>query len=350
VSAVETQPVRRVSVVVPMRNEAHRVDGLVEDLVAQDFDGEIEVIVADGESSDGSAERLAVAAERAGLPIELLENPGRTVAPALNMCIERATGDLIVRLDCKSRYPPDYLRRCAAASEETGAENVGGLMIPVGETPVERAAACAMDTPFGGIGWTRLEVVSERVQTDTVYLGAFRPDVFERVGAFLDLGQNHDDEFNARLRAAGGRVVLDPSIRAYYTGRRSLTAAFNQYFFYGLWKPQVMALHRQVLSARSLVPPAFVASLLALAPVARRSPRARRLLTAELSLYAACVLAFSAETVTRRGEPRRLLPVVAAVFPTFHVAYGSGVLAGLARMAFSGTFRSRSARARTCSS
>lgn len=328
---VAAAPVRRISIVVPMRNEAHRVQGLVDDIAAQDFSGKVETFVADGESTDGSIERLRGAAVRAGVGVTVLHNPARTVAPGLNECIRRAGGDLIVRLDCKSRYPPDYLRRCAAAAEETGAWNVGGLVVPDGATATERAVACAMDTPFGGIHWTRNRGAAERVETDTVYCGAFRPEAFERVGLFADLGPDHDEEFNLRLRRAGGRVVFDPAIRALYTGRRSFAAVFRQYLDYGRWKVPVMLRHRQVVSARSLVPPAFVASLATLAPAAVRIGFARLMLAGELAAYAACSVVFAAVSVARRGESKRLVPRVAAVFPTFHVAYGVGMIAGALR-------------------
>jgi glycosyltransferase involved in cell wall biosynthesis len=346
-------PVRRISVIVPMRDEADRVEGLVEDLAAQDFAGDVEIFVADGCSTDGSRELLAAAAERAALQITMLENPRRTVGPGLNACIERARGDLIVRLDCKSRYPRDYLGRCALAAEETGASCVGGVVVPVGDSPTERAVACAMDSMFGGIHWTRHRRSAHRVDADTVYCGAFRPEAFERVGPFVDLGPNHDDEFNLRLRRAGGRVVLDPRIRAYYTPRKSFREVARQYHEYGLWKPPVMLRHGRVASARSIAPAVFVASLALLAPLGRRSPGARRLLAAELATYAICSLGFAGAVVARRKEPWRLLPRVAAVFPTFHFAYGVGMLRWFVRMAgaaltpaesVSETFRTRSPR------
>lgn len=338
-------PVRRISIVVPMRDEAERIERLVADIAAQDFGGELETFFADGRSTDGSLERLRAAAQRAGLPITVIDNPAGSVPPGLNACIARATGDLVVRLDCKARYPPDYLSRCASAAEETGAWNVGGLAVPEGATPTERAAACAMDSPFGGIGWTRHRRTQSRVETDTVYCGAFRPEAFRRAGVFLDLGQNHDDELNLRLRKAGGTVVFDPAIRAYYTGRRSFREVFRQYHDYGFWKVPVMLLHRRIVSGRSLVPAAFVTSLAVLAPAAARSDGARGVLAAELAAYAAATVTFATASVARRSESWALLPRVAAVFPTFHLAYGIGMLHGMAR-ALSGTWRSGFAPAR----
>ncbi len=150
-----TSAVERICVVAPMLNEGEHVEQFAVDLAAQDFAGELEILVADGGSSDGSAELIEQAAERAGLNLTVLENPARWASAGLNVCLRHASGDLIVRLDCHSRYPPDYLRRCAVAAEETGAWSVGGVFEAVGRTPMERAVACAYASPFGGIAWSR---------------------------------------------------------------------------------------------------------------------------------------------------------------------------------------------------
>src|SRR5690242_188658 len=188
--------IEHVSVIVPLLNEAEHVEHLVDDIASQDFAGRIEVLVADGGSRDGSVERLTDAAARLGLDLTVLPNPDRLVAQALNACIARARGELIVRLDGHSHYPPDYIRLCAAVAHETGAWNVGGIVVPEGRTPTERAVACAMDSPFGGIGWTRHAGSNGLVEVDTVTYGAFRPEAFELAGLFDEsLLRNQDDEF-----------------------------------------------------------------------------------------------------------------------------------------------------------
>jgi glycosyltransferase involved in cell wall biosynthesis len=324
-------PIRSISVMVPLRNERSNVDSFVNDLAAQDFEGEVEVLVADGASDDGGIERLRAAARNAGLRLQVMDNPAGWVSHGLNACIREAQGDLIVRLDCHSRYPTDYLRRCAEVSEQTGAWNVGGRLVPTGTTSIERAVACAMDNPFGGIGWTRSSA-GERVETDTVTFGAFRPEVFERVGLFDEaLVRNQDDEFNMRLRAAGGRIVLDPAITVLYRPRGSLVAVWRQYFEYGLWKVPVMLKHRRIATVRSVVPLVFVLGSGGLLAAAIRSRTARRLLVAEWVLYGALGVFFAARGVRGRDERWTLMPAVLAAFPTFHLGFGSGQVAGVAR-------------------
>jgi succinoglycan biosynthesis protein ExoA len=320
-------PISCVSIVVPMLNEADHVDELIASIAAQDFAGEIEVVVADGGSTDGSVERLRAAAARHDVQLEVVGNPSQWVSQGLNECIRRVRGDLIVRLDCHSRYPRDYVRHCVLVAEETGAPAVGGIVVPHGTTPTERAVACAMDSPFGGIGWMRGTSQHVRRDSDILTYGAFRPEAFARAGLFDEtLLRNQDDEFTLRLRRAGGRVVLDSTIRVHYVPRSSLRGVFRQYFQYGFWKVAVIRKHRRIPSARSAAPPLFAISLLTLTPAAGFLPLARWLLAAEVSAYAVLAATFGAASVRRRREPWRLLPRVISVFPAFHLGYGLGML------------------------
>jgi succinoglycan biosynthesis protein ExoA len=328
---IVASPIRKISVVAPIRNEGSNVEHFVSDLAAQDFPGEVEILVADGNSEDGSAERLRAAAWAAGLNLRLLDNPAGWVSPGLNACIREAQGDLIVRLDAHSRYPADYLRRCAELSERTGAWNVGGRLVPTGTTPMERAVACAMDSPFGGIGWTRVGN-GEPVETDTVTFGAFRPEAFERAGLFDEaLVRNQDDEFNLRLRLAGGQIVLDPEITVMYRPRGSIRRVWRQYYEYGLWKVPVMLKHKRVLTVRSVAPLVFVLGTVAFGIGIARFPLARRLLVLQWSLYGAAGVAFAVRSVRDRGESWGLVPRVVAAFPAFHLGHGSGQAVGWLR-------------------
>lgn len=348
--------IARISAIVPMRNEAAHVEDFAADVAAQDFEGEVQLIVADGGSTDGSLELLRRAGDRHGLALVTLANESGWVSHGLNACIRAATGDLLVRLDVHTRYPPDYLSRCAAAAEETGALVVGGVIHARGRTRLERAVACAMDSPFGGIGFYRVVArtggpaarlagafgvgrerhgdASGRVESDTLTFGAFRPEAFERAGLFDEsLRRNQDDELNLRVRKAGGQVVLDPAIRVFYTPRGSLRGVLRQYSEYGYWKVAVMAKHRQLPGPRSLMPAAFVGSTSTLALLAVRSPVARRLLAVELALYMGIALAAAATSLRRRRSDVSLLPLVVSAFPAFHVGYGVGMLRGIVRLA-----------------
>lgn len=92
-----------------------------------------------------------------------------------------------------------------------------------------------------------------------------------------------------------------------------------------------MLKHQRVLSGRSLAPAGLTTSVIMLAAAATRSRRARQLLAAEACLYAGAATIFAVRSIDRRGESHRLLPRVAASFPTMHLGYGAGMLAGIVR-------------------
>jgi hypothetical protein len=231
---------------------------------------------------------------------------------------------------------------------------VGGIIIAKGRTPVERAVASAMDSAFGGIGFYRVlgrsgsplkdlaaafgvsranrREARGRVETDTLTFGAFRHEAFEIAGLFDEsLRRNQDADFNLRVRQAGGRVVLDPAIRVFYTPRGSIASVFRQYHDYGYWRTEVMMKHRELPSPRTLTPLVFVASLVILTPSAARSSIARRLLTIELGLYSTLAVGAAVAALRRRKESFRLLPIVTAAFPAFHLGSGTGMFRGLVR-------------------
>jgi succinoglycan biosynthesis protein ExoA len=198
-----------------------------------------------------------------------------------------------------------------------------------------------------GLGRTQRGGATKRVETDTVTFGAFRPEAFEIAGLVDEsLRRNQDAEFNIRIRKAGGRVVLDPAIRVFYTPRGSIAGVFRQYHEYGYWRVAVMLKHRTLPGPRTLTPLVFVASIALLASAGTRFSVARRFLAGELVLYVALAVCAALTTVRGRREPLELLPVVVAVFPAFHLGSGTGMLRGLVRASVKtirGRFRTRHA-------
>ena len=261
----------------------------------------------------------------------MLDNPERLVSHGLNACVREATGDLVIRIDCHSRYPRNYVRRCVEVAEETGADNVGGLIVAQGRTPTQRAVASGMSSPFGGIGWTR-QSDDERAEVDTVPFGAFRPDAFRRAGLFDEsLVRNQDDEFNLRLRLAGGRIVLRPVHHARIHTPWDVPRAVQPVLRVRPLEGARDAEARQVVSVRSLAPVALLASFLVLTVLSVVTHHAVAFLAAEAIAYAAGAVVFGVFAVRSRGESWSLLPRVVLAFATIHLAYGLGMAVGWLR-------------------
>lgn len=246
-----------VSIVLPTLNERSYIRDCLDALTTQDYGNVIELLVVDGGSADGTREIV----ERAGGVVRLVDNPRVTAAAAMNVGIEAATGDLIVRADAHTVYAADYVRRCVEVFIETGAANVGGPMRPVGTTAFGRAVAAVTTTPFG-VGPGRFHYSEEREVVDTVYLGCFRRQHLLDLGGYDEdrlQWAAEDQELNFRIRQAGGTIVLDPTIRSKYFPRETPKALARQYGNYGVAKASTLAKHRTLPSPRPLAPAALVA-------------------------------------------------------------------------------------------
>lgn len=316
-----------ISIVIPCRNEARHIEVCLRSVLSfQSPDGGFEVIVADGISEDGTrgiVERIA----REDPRVRLIDNPQRTTPHALNAGIKAARGTYIARIDAHTDYAPDYLVQCLAVSQATAADNVGGPALTRAEGALHRAIAAAYHSPFA-VGGAAFHNPQHEGPVDTVPYGFWRKDLLERVGLFdEELVRNQDDELNLRIARVGGLVWQSPRIRSWYTPRSSLVGLFRQYFQYGYWKVRVIQKHRLPASPRHLVPAACVAALVVLAIASPLSAAARTALLAALASYAVCVLGASVAVAARTGWD--LLPLLPAVFATYHLSYGAGFLAGI---------------------
>jgi len=320
-------PVPWVSVVLPIRNEADHIEACLERLLAQDYPKDrLEILVVDGRSDDATRDVVErVQARHPEAELRLLDNPGRTVPPALNLAIRAARGDVIVRMDGHAVPTGDYLSACVAALARSGAANVGGVVVAEGATPFGQAVALATQHPLGA-GDAKHRIGGAPGDVDTVPFGAFRRDVFERVGMFDEsLVRNQDYEFNVRIRAAGERVHFDPSIRFSYTPRGSVRALWSQYFQYGWWKVETVRRHPSSLRWRQAVPPAFVLGLIVALLAAPWSAIAGVALIAVLAVYLGAIGVASWRVARAPATPAGLL----LAFLVIHFGFSLGFLLNL---------------------
>ena len=320
-----------VSVMIPMRNEVGSIAACLDSVLAQDYPSDcFEVLVVDGASSDGSDALIERYAQR-DRRVRLLRNPRRIVPTALNIAIRAAAGDIIMRVDGHTHIAPDYLRIGVETLQRTGADNVGGPMVAVGGGgSVGEAIALATSSRFG-IG-SYFHYGRSEAEVDTVYLGMYPRRIFERIGLFdEEMVRNQDDEFNYRLRKAGGRIVLTPAMRSWYQNRRSLTALAKQYAQYGLWKVRVLQKHPAQMSVRHFVPPALVHGLVLPLLLVPWMPAVALLSLAQAGIYVVAVSAVSAGIAGRHGW--RLFAPLVATFAALHLSWGAGFAVGMGRFA-----------------
>jgi len=315
-----------VSIIVPCRNERNHIETVIKSILAQKPPlGGFEIIVADGMSDDGTREILWRLSKDCRL--QIVDNPGLIVSKGLNAAIRQAKGQVIVRMDAHTEYAPDYVFNCVEILRATGADNVGGPWLARGTGIVGRAIAAAFRSPFS-FGGRRGHNPNYEGIIDTVYLGCWPRNVFERIGMFdEELLRNQDDEFNLRLTRAGGKVWQSPRIRSWYTPRSSLFALLRQYMQYGYWKVRVIQKHKLPASVRHLIPAAFILSLIVVTPAYFWWPFAAKAWWLLVGIYGLCNLI--ASLLAASVSEWKLFPFLPLVFACYHFGYGYGFLRGL---------------------
>lgn len=319
-----------VSVVIPVLNEAAHLADVVGAILASDYGGPLEVVLALGPSTDGTDD-IAAALCAADSRIRTVTNPSGRTAAALNAAIAASTFDVVARVDGHALIPADYLATAVSALETTGADNVGGVMGAEGTTDFERAVAAAMRSWFG-VGGAAFHLGGEPGPALTVYLGCFRRSALERVGGFDEsMVRAQDWELNHRIRSTGGLVWFTPDMHVTYRPRSSLKALARQYFEYGRWRREVARRHPETLSVRYLAPPATLLAVtagtaLGLVGIVTRRPALAAAGFAAPATYAAANLLASARAA--RTVPPAVARHLPVVFATMHASWGAGFLRG----------------------
>lgn len=325
-----------VTVVMPVVDEERHLAKSVQRILAQDYTGPVEVVIAVGPSKDKTmdvARGLAAADAR----VIVVENPTGKTPAGLNAAIAASHGEVVVRVDGHAMIPTDYVRTAVRVLEETGADNVGGIMAAEGTSDFERAVARAMTSKFG-VGGASFHVGGEAGPALTVYLGAFRRSALDRVGGYDESMERAQDwEMNLRIRQTGGIVWFTPHMQVTYHPRPTVRALARQYHDYGRWRREVARRHPDTISLRYLAAPVAVTAMAVGSVVAVGG-----LLTGHHGIAALGALApagyvagnLAASVATALHRPS-LAPAAAIRLPlayaTMHLAWGTGFLRGVAR-------------------
>lgn len=302
-------------------NEEGHLSHAVRSVLAQDYPGPMEVVVAVGPGRDRTrevADGLAAADDR----VQVVPNPSGRTPDGLNAAIARASHEVVVRMDGHGELSAGYVRRAVEILEETGAANVGGIMLAEGSGAMQEAVALAMRSPLG-MGAERFHVGGEAGPADTVFLGVFRREWLRRVGGYDPAFTRAQDwEMNHRIRQAGGTVWFTPELTVTYRPRSTFRDLARQFYGSGQWRRQVVRQHPDSVNARYLAPPV---TLVLIALGAAGGLAWRPLWVLPLG-YAACVTAGGAWVA--RGRAPRVVARMPAVLATMHLTWGAGFLRG----------------------
>ena len=319
----------KVSVIIPCRNEQGTITRVLESIEAQSYPSDqLEVIIADGLSTDGTREQISrYSSRQTGLSIRVIENPKKSIPAALNAAIAVARGGIVLRLDAHSFPDKDYVRFAVEDLQAGKGTAVGGVWIikPGGDGWIARSISFAASNRLG-VGDALYRIGSREGAVDTVPFGAFHRKTAEEIGGFDEtLLTNEDYEFNARIRRNGGTIWLDPRIKSNYLARASLRELAKQYWRYGFWKNRMLRLHPKTLRLRQALPPLFLLTLVVLFLFSFGSEYARYLLILMVGIYLAALIAASVPTAYREKDMKCLVGIPLSIM-VMHFAWGAGFL------------------------
>ncbi|ARC56339.1 Poly-beta-1,6-N-acetyl-D-glucosamine synthase [Frondihabitans sp. 762G35] len=337
-SSDDTAPVG-VSYVMPVLNEVEEIRSAVDSLIAQDYSGPFEVILALGPSVDGTNEVVAEMS-LADPRIRSIPNPVGSTPAGLNVAILASRYPVTVRVDAHSVLPTDYTRIAVETLLESGADNVGGIMHAEGRTPFEKAVARAYGSRVG-LGGTPHHVGGKEGPAETAYLGVFQRHRLVEVGLFdEDIKRGQDWELNRRLRSTGGTVWFTPRLTVTYRPRPSLKKLVRQFVATGIWRGELVRRFRFANSLRYLVPPVMVtgvalglvAGLVGVVGAVAHSPLAWLLLGfAVPAVYVVFVVV--ATFASGRSDDARTRLWFLVVLPCIHFGWGIGFVVGFSKLA-----------------
>jgi len=307
-----------VSVILPILNEESDLENCITAILQQDYDGELEVILALGPSKDSTdliAQKIAAKDKR----VKLVKNPTGLTAAGLNLAIKASSFEIICRIDGHAEISKTYIKSAVSIMKETGAVNVGGIMFADSDQGLQRTVAQAMRSKLG-VGPSKFHTGGGAGESETVYLGTFKKSAILAAGGFDErFIRAQDWELNHRIRKQGGLIWFDPRLVVTYRPRKTLSKLARQYFQYGRWRRVITRTHSNTSSLRYLAPPfAFVVNLFSLILGIFISP----LLLLPLSIYV-ITLVIGGFMIGIKIADKLLMPLVLA---TMHMSWGLGFI------------------------
>lgn len=320
-----------ISVIVPVYNEEKYLDSCIASMLEQDYPkAAMEWFFVDGMSTDRTLEILSSYRDQYPELIHVLQNPNKTVPYAMNIGIREAKGVYIIRLDAHAEYANDYFSKCVEVLDETGADNVGGVMETKSCTPIGKTIAKMLSSRFG-VGDSHFRTSGKDGYVDTVPFGAFRREIFEKVGLYDErLSRNQDSELNYRIIHNGGKVFLSNKIKLAYYCRDSVKGIVKMALLNGKWNIITSHFCPGSMRLRHFIPCLFVLSLIGMPLLTWLWWVFGILFSLELLTYSALDILFAARSAESFKEFWQLL----YLFPLFHICYGWGSVLGIFKVLF----------------
>jgi glycosyltransferase involved in cell wall biosynthesis len=309
-----------VSIIIPCRNEEFFIENCLNSIINQSYPKtKMEILVVDGMSTDKTRKLVRRYIEKYKY-IKLINNPKKITSSAFNKGIKKSKGKYIVFIGAHAKYPKKYIVRCIKTIKTNKADNVGGILKikPKKDTLIAKTITYVLSSFLGsGNSFFKNQNLKKVKEVDTVFGGCYKREIFDRIGLFNEeLKRSQDIELNLRLKKAGGKIMLNPNIVAYYYPKSDLYNFFRHNFDDGFWAIFPFKFIKSPLKLRHYMPLLFVLTL-----------------PFNLLVYFPLSLLFGFKFFLKEKDMRIIL-ITPIVFFIRHFAYGLGSLWALVKLFF----------------
>jgi len=319
-----------VSVVIPVRNEEKHLGSVLDGLLTQNYPKDrYEILVADGDSTDGTREVAEAAARNSAVPIRWLRNARQLSSAGRNLGVRHSSGELVVFIDGHCHIPSrEVLHDTVQLFSSTKAACLcrPQPLIAPGNSTFQKVVADVRNSLIGhGLGSTIYSTSLEGFVDPTSSGASYRREVFEQIGFYNEkLDACEDVEFNYRAFRAGLRSYISPRLTIQYQPRNSISGLWKQMVRYGRGRWRFVRLHPEAFSFAQAMPALLVLWVLTGIPLTSLSKTCAIIYAATLGLYAGAILMSSLCLGIRKGWHQ--LALAPGIYATIHLGLGWGLL------------------------
>jgi succinoglycan biosynthesis protein ExoA len=320
----------KVSFLIPILNEEKTLRDCLDSLFALDYPMEkIEILLAIGDCTDNTR-IIAEGYTKNHVNIRILENPSGNTSVGRNICIQHATGEMLMNYSGHVIAEKNLLKELAVRLQNLPADvaAVGcSNLSPGKQNFVGEVSGVAFLSFMGGRNFfSQNAVFPEERYTDHLSFSCYRKEAVEKVGGFDPVfwcGQDY--ELDIRLRKAGYKILYTPKTRVYHFKRDSVRSLWRQMYRYGIARAKMVKKHPDTLMFFHLLGPAFILGgiLIVILTILRWIP-----IWVLPCLVVAYVLLSMVSTLQIKRKPSVAVSSV-LFYLLIHVGYGAGFLRGI---------------------
>jgi len=317
-----------VSVVIALKNEKLSIGKCIESFLNQSYPADrYEILVYDGNSTDGSWEILKKIEERNSL-VKLFCNRREVAAAGWNDGFKKARGKYVVMMGGHSYVAPDFISNNVKLLENSDAPCAGGSVTALGSDASSRAIALTFNHPFG-VGDARYRYAKKQCLVETINYGMYRKSVVEAIGPINEkLKRGEDWEYNYRIVSRFGKMIYSPDVKVFYFARSDFKSLWRRQYDAGKFKWEIIRKYPKSLLLRHITPFLFALAVVGL-PVLTVLGLNPKFLGAFWAIYLFTNLVFSFKIAL--SEEMVYLPYLVFGFFVMQFSYGLGFFVGFAK-------------------